>query len=167
MPSARIPSPLGDLLLVAEGGALTGLYVADHPRCVARDDEAADDSEAFSDARRQLEEYFAGERTGFDLRLEPRGTPFQRRVWYAVLAIPYGCTTTYGEIARRIDSPNSARAVGAANGRNPISLIIPCHRVIGAGGGLTGYGWGTDVKAWLLRHDQAAPSPNDHGEETG
>jgi methylated-DNA-[protein]-cysteine S-methyltransferase len=102
------------------------------------------------EAARQLEEYFAGQRRDFELDLAPEGTPFQRRVWQALETIPYGETWSYGELARTIGKPSASRAVGAANGRNPISIFIPCHRVIGADGSLTGYGWGTDIKARLL-----------------
>ncbi len=140
-----VPSPIGDLLLTRDGAAVTGLYLRpDHPVDGARDDDA------FDDVRAQLDEYFAGRRTTFDLQLAPSGTPFQRRVWDALREIPYGRTATYGEIARRIGSPTSSRAVGMANGRNPISVIVPCHRVIGANGQLVGYGGGLDRKRALL-----------------
>jgi methylated-DNA-[protein]-cysteine S-methyltransferase len=100
--------------------------------------------------RGQLEEYFAGERRNFDVRLAPEGTEFQRRVWSELVKIPYGQTISYGELASRVGNPNAARAVGAANGRNPISIIIPCHRVVGSSGRLTGYGGGLPVKVGLL-----------------
>jgi methylated-DNA-[protein]-cysteine S-methyltransferase len=102
---------------------------------------------------RQLEEYFAGSRREFDLTLHLEGTPFQRRVWAALREIPYGATLSYGELARRIDKPKASRAVGLANGRNPISILVPCHRVIGTNGSLTGYGGGLDRKRWLLAHE--------------
>jgi methylated-DNA-[protein]-cysteine S-methyltransferase len=102
-----------------------------------------------------LEEYFARARTTFDLPLDPSGTAFQRRVWDALRAIPYGATTSYGELARRLGDPRATRAVGTANGQNPIPIIVPCHRVIGAHGELTGFGGGLDRKRWLLEHEGA------------
>lgn len=106
--------------------------------------------DALDEPKRQLEEYFAGNRREFDLRLAPQGTAFQKKVWKALLEIPYGATWSYGALARRIGKPQAARAVGAANGRNPISIIVPCHRVIGSSGTLTGYGGGLEVKRALL-----------------
>ena len=106
-------------------------------------------------ARRQLTEYFAGVRTAFDLPLDPPGTPFQRQVWDALRTIPYGVTTSYGELARRLGDPRGTRALGAANGKNPIPIIVPCHRVVGARGELTGFGGGLDRKRWLLEHEGA------------
>ena len=146
-------SPLGPLLLVGRGGALTGLFVADHDRCPPPGSGWVADDEALGDARRQLAEYFEGSRTRFDLAIDLAGTPFQLTVWHALLEIPYGETISYGELARRTGRPGAARAVGAANGRNPISVVVPCHRVIGGDGTLTGYGWGTERKAWLLDHE--------------
>lgn len=105
-------------------------------------------------AKRQLREYFDGERRDFDLPLAPAGTPFQRRVWDELRRIPYGETISYGELARRIGKPTASRAVGAANGRNPLAIVVPCHRVIGADGTLTGYGGGLPVKESLLAHEQ-------------
>jgi methylated-DNA-[protein]-cysteine S-methyltransferase len=146
-----VPSPLGDILLTGGDQGLTGLYllhrVQPSPTWV-RDDAP------FEPVRAQLDEYFAGRRTHFDVAMRLEGSPFQRQVWSALQAIPYGETTSYGEIARRIGRPTASRAVGAANGRNPISVIIPCHRVIGADNSLTGYGWGIERKAWLLAHER-------------
>jgi len=150
---ARFPSPIGQLLAVGHDGVLTGLYVADHDRCPPVPSDWAEDDDGFQDARRQLDEYFAGTRRTFDLRIELHGSPFQRRVWQALLDVPYGHTASYGEIARRLGHPTAARAIGAANGRNPVSIVVPCHRVVGANGTLTGYGWGTERKAWLLDHE--------------
>lgn len=110
------------------------------------------------DARRQLEEYFAGKRRAFDLVLAPRGTPFQRRVWNALREIPWGATWSYLELATRLGDPKATRAVGAANGRNPLPIVVPCHRVIGADGSLTGFGGGIDAKRWLLTHENALPA---------
>jgi methylated-DNA-[protein]-cysteine S-methyltransferase len=114
-------------------------------------------SEPFGDARTQLAEYFAGRRRRFELPLAMDGTPFQRRVWQALREIPYGRTTTYGELARRIGrSPSASRAVGTANGRNPIAVVVPCHRVVGADGSLTGFGGGLERKRLLLELEAAA-----------
>lgn len=110
---------------------------------------------AFDDLRTQLDEYFAGIRTDFDLPLNPSGTPFQLRVWEALRTIPYGETMSYGQIAAAIGKPGAFRAVGAANGQNPISIVVPCHRVIGSQGSLTGYGGGLQAKQWLLSHEAA------------
>jgi methylated-DNA-[protein]-cysteine S-methyltransferase len=142
-------SPVGPLLLSGDADALTGLWFGD--ASAARDGWVRDDGR-FAPERSQLDEYFAGTRDTFDfpLRLEGGG-PFEHRVWDALLEIPYGTTTTYGEIAARLGGgPDRARAVGAANGRNPIAIVVPCHRVIGANGRLTGYGGGLDNKRALL-----------------
>jgi methylated-DNA-[protein]-cysteine S-methyltransferase len=142
-----LDSPIGRLLLTGDGRALTGLYMEPHPRLPA---SARPDPAAFADAEAQLRAYFAGERTEFDLALAPSGTPFQLRVWEALRSIPYGETATYAELAAAVGKPSAFRAVGAANGRNPISVIVPCHRVIGADGTLTGYGGGLERKRVLL-----------------
>jgi methylated-DNA-[protein]-cysteine S-methyltransferase len=148
-----VPSPIGSLTLVAEHGKLTGLYMDTHGRQPGRDvlgsaGDVAD--EPFASAVRQLDEYFAGRLTAFDLPLEPAGTQFQRRVWSALQTIPYGQTWSYGQLARAIGKASASRAVGLANGRNPIAVVIPCHRVIGSDGSLTGYGGGLDRKRYLL-----------------
>ena len=141
-------SPLGDLLLFGDEQALRGVYMdAKAPPGWRSSDEA------FAAAGEQLDQYFAGERRDFDLPLDLRGTPFQRRVWQALLTIPYGETRSYGELAAQIGRPDRPRAVGAANGRNPVSIVVPCHRVIGSDGGLTGYGGGLARKRWLLDHE--------------
>jgi methylated-DNA-[protein]-cysteine S-methyltransferase len=148
----RIDSPLGELLLSSEDAALTGVHFIDqkHPaRLDERWTEAPGDA-LLMKAARQLEEYFAGGRRRFDLPLAPRGTPFQRRVWDALLAIDFGLTASYRDISVRVGSPSATRAIGAAVGRNPIGIIIPCHRVIGADGSLTGYAGGLDRKRHLL-----------------
>jgi methylated-DNA-[protein]-cysteine S-methyltransferase len=144
------PSPVGPLTLVAQGGALIGVYFENAPRAPewVRDDGATSDVHAA--ARRQLDEYFAGKRQRFELPLAPRGTPFRQAVWEQLRRIPYGETTTYGEIARALGNPAATRAVGGANHHNPISIIIPCHRVIGADGSLTGYGGELHRKKILL-----------------
>ena len=144
-----IDSPIGEILLTAEGGALTRLYMA--PFDV--EDAWERDPDALAEPARQLAEYFAGERTDFELELAPAGTEFQRRVWALLLAIPYGETTTYGALADELGNPRTVRAVGLANGRNPISIVVPCHRVIGADGSLVGYGGGLERKRALLAHE--------------
>jgi methylated-DNA-[protein]-cysteine S-methyltransferase len=151
--SSQISSPIGDLLLVSNGAALTGVSLP----CHRRDPEVADgqrrEDALLRRAREQLRAYFDGELLEFDLPLAPRGTEFQRRVWDELCRIPFGCTISYAELARRLGRPTATRAVGAANGRNPIPVLVPCHRVIGADGTLTGYGGGLDRKEWLLRHE--------------
>lgn len=150
-----IPSPLGDLLLTGDGTSLTGLFMTPHRHGPALRPDWVRDDAALDEAVRQLREYFEGRRRTFALPLAPVGTPFQQRVWLALRDIPYGRTVSYGVIARSIGNPKGVRAVGLANGRNPISIIVPCHRVIGSDGTLTGYGGGIERKAWLLRHEGA------------
>lgn len=152
-----IDSPVGEILLTADGEHLTGAYLDGFDtvleRLSLRSGAGAvedPDLEVLSRARTQLAEYFAGERRTFDLPLAPSGTDFQLQVWEALTTIPFGATAGYGELAEWIDRPSAARAVGAANGKNPISIIVPCHRVIGANGSLTGYAWGEDRKRTLL-----------------
>jgi methylated-DNA-[protein]-cysteine S-methyltransferase len=146
-------SPLGQLLLVSDGEALTGLYLSAPKGTDAPCDTGDQDESPLREASAQLQAYFAGELRVFDLPLRMTGTPFQRLVWDELLRIPYGTTISYGELARRIGRPSASRAVGAANGQNPIALIVPCHRVIGSNGTLTGYGGGLDRKEWLLQHE--------------
>ncbi len=145
-----IPSPVGRLLLSGDGHQLHMLSFT--MGCRAREPEPAwtEDDVPFREVIRQLEEYFAGVRREFQLPLAPQGTPFQLAVWEALQRIPYGETTSYGQLARRLDRPNASRAVGLANGANPIAIIIPCHRVIGSNGNLTGFGGGIDIKQRLL-----------------
>lgn len=150
----HMPSPVGRIRLEGRGDVLSGLYLADHHRCPPVEPAWEEDRLALSEVVRQLEEYFAGTRNAFDVPLELIGTRFQVEVWSALRDIPYGATASYGEIADVIGRPDAVRAVGAANGRNPISIIVPCHRVIGADGSLTGYGWGVDRKSWLLEHER-------------
>jgi methylated-DNA-[protein]-cysteine S-methyltransferase len=153
-----VDSPIGRIRLTGRNGKLSGLHLADHHRCPPADAQWTLDEDAFDDVRQQLEEYFEGSREVFDVALDLEGSPFQVEVWTALTAIPYGQTTSYAAIAQAVGRPTAVRAVGAANGRNPISVIVPCHRVIGADGRLTGYGWGVDCKAWLLDHERAATS---------
>ncbi len=150
-----VPSPLGDLLLLRDEVGITGLYLPSgkHPQQPPAD--AVRDDAAFEDVRIQLAEYFAGDRDDFDLPLHPAGTEFMRRVWDALREIPHGETRSYRDLAEAVGSPAAVRAVGAANGRNPISIVVPCHRVIGADGALTGYGGGLPAKQWLLQHEAA------------
>jgi methylated-DNA-[protein]-cysteine S-methyltransferase len=154
-----LESPIGPLFLSANGKALTGLTMdvpgggfgpEVRPQGSGR---RAPITAPLADAARQLAEYFAGVRRDFDLPLALGGTVFQRQVWQALAEIRYGETVSYGEIARRIGKPGASRAVGLANNRNPISIIVPCHRVIGADGSLTGYGGGLERKRWLLVHE--------------
>ncbi|WP_328608484.1 methylated-DNA--[protein]-cysteine S-methyltransferase [Amycolatopsis sp. NBC_00345] len=158
-------SPVGELTLVADGDALIGVYFDGHKRAPRldglgpREDSVFEDSvvgEAafgggvFGEAVRQLREYFAGERTEFDLPLAPRGSEFERKVWALLTKIPHGETRTYGQLAAELGDPGAAQAVGNANGWNPISIVVPCHRVVGASGGLTGYAGGVERKRFLL-----------------
>lgn len=146
-----LPTPIGDLLLAGDEDALS---LVAFPEGTMRRDPDPDwifSEKPFAKARRQLEEYFAGERQSFDLPLCPDGTEFQLQVLAELQNIPYGTTTSYGDIAKRIGRPKASRAVGAANGRNPIPIIIPCHRVIGSSGDLTGFGGGIPTKEALLR----------------
>ncbi|MEM9416294.1 MAG: methylated-DNA--[protein]-cysteine S-methyltransferase [Planctomycetota bacterium] len=147
-------SPVGQLLLFAERAALCGVYFPNsrHPATIGPD--WREDAEPFGEVICQLDAYFAGDRQAFDLPLAPKGTDFQQRVWQQLRQIPYGTTISYGELAKRTGDPNASRAVGNANGKNPISIIVPCHRVIGAGGQLTGFGGGLDTKRKLLELEQ-------------
>lgn len=150
-----IESPVGPLTLVAEAGALVGLYM-DLQRHRPADDQLGEtelrgrQADPFKATADQLDAYFAGALTRFTVPLAPRGSEFQQRVWAALLEIPYGETETYGELSTRIGSPGAARAVGLANGKNPIGIVIPCHRVVGSTGNLTGYDGGLDRKRALL-----------------
>ena len=144
-----IDSPIGLLTLAGRDGVLTNLRMVEQTYEPSRADWTLDNS-AFADATKQLDAYFAGERLAFEVEFDLGGTQFQQRVWKALLTIPYGETRSYGEIAGQIGAPGAARAVGLANGHNPIAIIVPCHRVIGASGKLTGYGGGLDRKQTLL-----------------
>lgn len=145
-----IHSPLGRILLVGTDAGLSGLYLADHGHAPTPEPDWKADPGGFEVVRDQLDGYLSGERTRFEVELDLEGTSFQRRVWAALRTIPYGRTISYRELAGRIGQPTAARAVGAANASNPVSIIVPCHRVIAAGGGLGGYGWGLARKEWLL-----------------
>ncbi|BDB43815.1 MULTISPECIES: methylated-DNA--[protein]-cysteine S-methyltransferase [Mycobacterium] len=145
-----IDSPIGPLTLAGRDGILTNLRMVDQTYEPSRADWTRDDT-AFGAAVDQLDAYFAGELCDFDVEIDMRGTGFQQRVWNALLTIPYSETRSYGEIAAQVGAPGAARAVGLANGHNPIAIIVPCHRVIGASGKLTGYGGGLDRKQTLLQ----------------
>ena len=149
----RIDTPLGTLVVEAEASGITALrWPADESLAASPPDTAA--SQVLDLASRQLDEYFAGTRQTFDLPLRPVGTPFQLRAWDVLRGIPYGTTITYGEQARRMESPSAVRAIGGANGRNPLGIFVPCHRVVGSDGSLTGFAGGVDRKRWLLDHER-------------
>ena len=149
--------PIGELTILATADAVVAIHFGndrvDDGTVVDIVDMPHGEHTVLDEAVRQLDEYFAGDRLEFDLPLEPDGTPFQREAWTALCSIPYGETISYGEQARRLGDRNKSRAVGAANGKNPIPIVVPCHRVVGANGHLTGFGGGLGVKAWLLDHE--------------
>ena len=149
---AYFDSPIQSLLLTSDGASLTGLFMVEqkHGPEIGADWMEDQDAAPFAETTRQLTEYCAGTRREFDVPLLPQGTEFQRKVWTELQNIPYGATLSYGALAQKVGSPNASRAVGLANGRNPISIIVPCHRVVGANGKLTGYGGGLPRKAALL-----------------
>ena len=154
----QVPSPIGQLLLIGRDGALTGLYMLGGPHGSTAQVPAGArrDDTVLAPVTDQLHAYFEGRLTEFDFPLAPEGSEFQLAVWAELTRIPYGSTISYGTQTRRLGKPlSAARAVGAANGQNPISVIVPCHRVIGADGSLTGYGGGLDAKRWLLEHEAA------------
>lgn len=155
-----IRSPVGHLVLTASETGLTGVYFPTSKHSSSPPDPLSamrrgGTNDVLDRTEAQLDEYFAGTRTTFDLPLEPSGTEFQLSVWELLRKIPYGVTTSYGELARRLGDPQKSRAVGAANGANPIPIIVPCHRVVGSKGELTGFGGGLDRKRWLLEHEGA------------
>jgi methylated-DNA-[protein]-cysteine S-methyltransferase len=148
-------SPYGAITIVSDGSAITALWLKEIPV-----EDGINEKDALIDrARKQLDEYFAGNRREFDLPLSPYGTDFQQAVWKELLAIPYGETRSYGQVAQNIGKPKACRAVGMANNKNPISVVIPCHRVIGADGSLTGYGGGLEMKRKLLDLEKG-PTPS-------
>lgn len=159
-----VASPVGDLTLVADGAALVGLYFEGHkrpPRLAGLGPRVAGRDPAFAAPIGQLTEYFAGERREFELELAPRGSDFERKVWGLLTKIPYGEKRTYGELAAELGDPGAAQAVGNANGWNPISIVVPCHRVVGASGALTGYAGGVSRKRFLLSLEE--PEAEDDG----
>ena len=145
-----VPSPIGDILLTSDGDALTGLYMSPHSGLPEIDVEPGNGDAFFDDVTAQLSAYFTGDLRSFDVAVRPTGTAFQLRVWSELTKIPYGETISYADLAHRVGSPKGFRAVGQANGRNPVSVIVPCHRVIGADGSLTGFGGGSERKRFLL-----------------
>jgi methylated-DNA-[protein]-cysteine S-methyltransferase len=149
-------SPIQTLRLVSNGRSLTGLYMMSEKHLLTPQADWVEDEsiEPFSQTQQQLTDYFAGTLTEFNLPVQVQGTNFQQRVWEALNTIPYGTTISYGEVAQQIGQPSAARAVGLANGQNPVSIIVPCHRVVGASGKLTGYGGGIERKQWLLNHER-------------
>ena len=150
-------SPLGDMQMIEENNSLTHLNLSVNqilPADFPKGSITQKDTPLISSAKRQLDEYFQGKRKSFDLPLAPSGTQFQQKVWNALCTIPYGETRSYKEIAAQIQNPTGCRAVGMANNRNPIMIIIPCHRVIGSNGSLVGYAGGLDIKQWLLAHEK-------------
>jgi methylated-DNA-[protein]-cysteine S-methyltransferase len=155
-----VDSPVGPLTLAGEGSALSHLRMDDQLYPPRGTDAWTEDPQGFDAVAEQLDAYFAGELTEFDVELDLRGTAFQQRCWAALLEIPYGETRSYGEQAMRIGQPTASRAVGLANGRNPVGIIVPCHRVIGTSGGLTGYGGGLDRKRHLLDLERSRLAPS-------
>jgi methylated-DNA-[protein]-cysteine S-methyltransferase len=155
-----LDTPLGRLLVQGNGVLLTGLFLPNHKGGPSPEASWQQTDAPFAAVRAQLTEYFAGTRQQFEVPLHLGGTPFQRQVWQELLRIPFGETISYAELARRVGKPAAARAVGHANGRNPISILVPCHRVIGADGRLTGYGGGMDKKQWLLAWERRAAAPD-------
>jgi methylated-DNA-[protein]-cysteine S-methyltransferase len=156
-------TPIGPLLLLSDGESLTGVYMEEHARGAQPADDWVEDAAcvALEMARAQLGEYFAGDRRAFTVPLAPAGSPFQQAVWNLLREIPYGQTRSYGELARRLGRPGASRAVGSASARNPLSIIVPCHRVVGAKGALTGFAGGLERKEKLLefeRSGQARPA---------
>jgi methylated-DNA-[protein]-cysteine S-methyltransferase len=154
---AKFATPLGTMIATAAGGALTGLYFEGgrHVPPISREWKEDPAAAPIAECQRQIEQYLEGKRQSFDLPLAPEGTQFQRRVWIEIARIPYGETLAYAQLAARAGAPGSARAAGAATGRNPISIIVPCHRVIGSDGSLTGYAGGLERKVKLLEIEDA------------
>jgi methylated-DNA-[protein]-cysteine S-methyltransferase len=151
-----IDGPLGPLFVQGDGTFVTGIYMPQHKRWSEPDASWQQSDKLFATVHAQLAEYFAGERRTFDVPLKLAGTPFQQRVWQELVRIPFGTTISYSQLAQRVGKPTASRAVGHANGRNPVSIIVPCHRVIGANGKLTGYVGGVDKKQWLLARERSA-----------
>jgi methylated-DNA-[protein]-cysteine S-methyltransferase len=146
-------SPIGELTITAACGALTGVHMNEQRHMPKLSADCERDDAGLAHVVAQLDAYFTGTLVDFDLPMTMHGTDFQRRVWTALCEIPYGETISYGELARWVGNPKASRAVGLANGRNPVAIVVPCHRVIGADGSLTGYGGGLDRKVWLLEHE--------------
>jgi len=158
----QFESPLGPMIMVSDGKALTGLYLEGQKHFPKNADTWiwGKGLPLFLETRRQLTEYFNGKRHSFDLPLEPAGTPFQQQVWKELRGIPHGVTLAYADVARRVGRPTATRAVGAAVGRNPLTILVPCHRVLGQNGSLTGFAGGLERKETLLKLESAQPSRN-------
>lgn len=158
-----VDSPIGPLTLVTRDGGLAGIFMTDHrhipPQATFGPRVAVTGHPVLTRTAEQLAAYFAGEARDFDIDLSTSGTPFQRRVWAALRDIPYGETVSYGELAAVLGQPTASRAVGLANGRNPVSIVVPCHRVVGADGSMTGYGGGVERKRWLLAFERGVQQP--------
>ena len=150
---ATMKSPLGEIVLTSSGGGITGLYISSQADC-AKAKKGIRKQKLFQKAIGQLKEYFKGKRRKFDLPLSAEGTGFQKSVWKVLRGIKYGQTRSYGEVAKVLRKPKASRAVGMANSKNPVCIIVPCHRVIGADGTLTGYAGGIKMKKWLLEHEK-------------
>jgi methylated-DNA-[protein]-cysteine S-methyltransferase len=165
--TTTVDSPVGPLTLTAVDGYLTGLHMADRTHGPRSTEGWESDGRPFAGVKEQLAAYFAGELTDFDVPLDLRGTPFQTRVWQQLQQIPYGDTWSYAQLAGKVGNPRACRAVGLANGRNPVAIIVPCHRVIAADGSLGGYGGGLDRKQLLLRHEHAVVARTHRGRPNG
>ena len=157
-------TPIGKILIAGDESVIKMMSFPQGDKLRKVEAHWTESNSPFKSVITQLDEYFHGERISFDLPLSPQGTEFQQQVWNALLAIPYGCTTSYGELAKTINRPKASRAVGAANGANPIPIIIPCHRVIGSTGKLTGFGGGIPTKQWLLAHEKKYSPANNSSE---
>jgi methylated-DNA-[protein]-cysteine S-methyltransferase len=154
------PSPLGELVLAATEHGLCGVYFEEHKYFKGVRDWNLDSRHPhLIDAATQLDDYFAGRRVDFDIALDLRGTPFQRAIWGTLLTLPFGSTISYRSIAERVANPRATRAAGTAIGRNPVSIIVPCHRVVGTSGALSGYAGGLGRKQYLLTHEKVKPLP--------
>jgi methylated-DNA-[protein]-cysteine S-methyltransferase len=158
-----ISTPVGEMMVIGDDDALHFVHLPDSFDRAAFDAGRAGRPAAVRAAAEQIDAYFRGDLKEFSLPLDPAGTDFQRRVWFALAGIDYGATESYGELAARVGNPKACRAVGLANGRNPIPLVLPCHRVIGADGSLTGYGGGLQLKQRLLDHERLVPVPHNAG----
>ena len=161
---AYLDSPIGRILVAGDGETVSRISFTTGHSVLQPEPGWVDDGVPLRAATEQLEQYFAGERRRFDLRLSLRGTPFQKRAWEVLLTIPYGEAWSYGQVADALGSPGAARAVGRANATNPLPLVVPCHRVIGADGTLTGFGGGLSAKQWLLRFEGALPGEQESGQ---
>lgn len=157
---STLKSPIGEIIVTADEQGIRSIYSPTHESLIAQLENVKRDDAKLRDATDQLRAYFTGELQEFSLTLNPQGTPFFKQVWKQLVAIPYGTTISYGAIAKQIGKPSASRAVGMANGKNPISFVIPCHRVIGQNGSLTGYGGGLTLKRWLIDFEKSHLASN-------